>query len=364
MKNYKICNRCVMDTSDKNIVFNNDGFCNHCTNYLANKNKIIKSNKKGRDELKKIINNVKKSGLGKKYDIILGLSGGLDSSFVAYNAKKYNLRILAVHLDNGWNTELSVNNIENCVSYLNADLYTHVIDWNEFKSMQIAYLKAGVIDIEALTDHAIRSVIFKIAAKYDIKYTFSGNNFTTEGILPSSWVYNKNDFRNIKSINNLYGSTKIKTFPGMSLLKFAYYLRFIKINSVDLLNYLDYNIENARSIMKKNLAWKNYGGKHHESIFTKFYQGYILPNKFGVDKRIAHLSSLICSGNISRDEALDVLKKPIYSSNELQEDMNYVLKKLNLKEPEFKKIMESKPVSHLSYPNNNKIFNFLRKFKK
>lgn len=362
MDNYQQCKRCVMDTSDSLIEFNEKGYCNHCTAYLDQKPKLIKSGNEGVLELDNLIAKVKKASRRKKYDVILGLSGGMDSSFVAYNAKKYNLRILAVHLDNGWNSEISVNNIENCVSYLNADLYTHVIDWNEFRNLQIAYLKAGVIDIEAITDHAIRSIILKISAKYGIEYSLSGNNFATEGILPQSWVYNKNDFRNIKSINSMFGKKSLNTFPGMSLLKFAYYRKFANIKSINLLNYINYNIEDARENMEKNMGWKYYGGKHQESIFTKFYQGYILPKKFGVDKRIAHLSSMICSGNITRDEALKILSKNFYNEDELANDMEYVLKKLKLKESTFQEIMNSKPISHLSYKNNDKFFKFLKRF--
>jgi N-acetyl sugar amidotransferase len=361
-RNYQQCRRCVMDTSDPLIEFDADGNCNHCNNYLAEWNNKIKPGLQGEKELEQLIQKARESGKGKKYDVIMGLSGGMDSSYVAYNAKKFNLRILVVHLDNGWNSELSVMNIENCIKYLNADLYTHVIDWEEFKNLQLAYLRAGVIDIEALTDHAIRSIIYKLTAKYKIEYNLSGANFTTEGILPHAWVYNKLDFKNIKSINSRFGSKKIKTFPGMSLAKYIYYRAFAKIKPIDVLNYVDYNIEKAISEMEQNMGWKYYGGKHHESIFTKFYQGYILPVKFGIDKRTAHYSTLICSGNMTREEAIEKLKVPVYQPAELDADMEYVLKKFNLSEAEFKNIMSDKPVPHLAYPNNHKLFDFFKKF--
>jgi N-acetyl sugar amidotransferase len=361
-KPYQQCNRCVMDTSDPEIVFDEIGNCNHCNDYLAKLPFALKRGEEGRIFLDQQIEKARVSGKGKKYDVIMGLSGGMDSSYVAYNAKKFNLRILAVHLDNGWNSELSVNNIENCIKYLDADLYTHVIDWEEFKNLQIAYLKAGVIDIEALTDHAIRSIIYKLTAKYGIEYNLSGSNFATEGILPNAWVYNKLDFKNIKSINSRFGARQIKTFPGMSLAKYIYYRAFAKIKPIDVLNYIDYDVDQAKSEMEENMSWQYYGGKHHESIFTKFYQGFILPEKFGVDKRRAHYSTLICSGNMTREEALLRLSKGIYTEYELESDTEYVLKKLGISESDFKKIMSAEPEPHLSYPNNSTLFNFFKQF--
>ena len=361
-RHYQQCKRCVMDTSDPEIVFDEIGNCNHCNDYLAKLPIALKRGEEGRIFLDQQIEKARVSGKGKKYDVIMGLSGGMDSSYVAYNAKKFNLRILAVHLDNGWNSELSVNNIENCIKYLDADLYTHVIDWEEFKNLQITYLKAGVIDIEALTDHAIRSIIYKLTAKYGIEYNLSGSNFATEGILPTAWVYNKLDFKNIKSINSRFGARQIKTFPGMSLAKYIYYRAFAKIKPIDVLNYIDYDVDQAKSEMEENMSWQYYGGKHHESIFTKFYQGFILPEKFGVDKRRAHYSTLICSGNMTREDAVLRLSKGIYTEYELESDTEYVLKKLGISESDFKKIMSADPVPHLSYPNNSTLFNFFKQF--
>lgn len=359
---YQQCMQCVMDTSDPLIVFDEDGNCNHCTGYIKQWPNVMHQGNQGRKELDAMIDVARKSGKGKKYDVIMGLSGGMDSSYVAYNAKQFGLRILAVHLDNGWNSELSVKNIESCINYANADLYTHVIDWEEFKNLQLAYLRAGVIDIEALTDHAIRSIIYKLTDKYKIEYNLSGSNFTTEGILPNSWVFNKLDFKNIRSINARFGNKKIKTFPGMSLSKYIYYRAFARIKPIDVLNYIDYNVEKAISDMETGMGWRYYGGKHHESTFTKFYQGYILPVKFGVDKRKAHFSTLICSGNMTRTEAVQKLQNEIYKPEELADDMEYVLKKFGLTESEFQKIMQSEPVSHKQYTNNSVLFDFFKKF--
>lgn len=355
-REFQQCVRCIMDTSDPMITFDDEGVCNHCTEYLVKLPSKIHLGEQGRNDFNKIIGDIRQAGRKKKYDVIMGLSGGCDSSYVAYLIKEYGLRILVVHLDNGWNSELSVNNIEKCIAYTNADLYTHVIDWEEFRNLQIAYLRAGVIDIEALTDHAIRSVIYRLTHKFNIEYNLSGSNFATEGILPSSWVYNKLDFKNIRAINSKFGTTRIKTFPGMSFLKYVYYKAFTKIKPVDVLNFHDYKVEKAIDDMEKNMGWKYYGGKHHESIFTKFYQGYILPVKFGVDKRIAHYSTLICSDNLTRREAIGLMQRDVYSPEELAQDREYVLKKLGLSEQEFASIMGKEPVSHLAYPNNDFLF--------
>jgi N-acetyl sugar amidotransferase len=350
-----------MDSSDPLIYFDDSGNCNHCNSYLEQLPTVIFGEEKGKIELEKMIEKAKLSGKRKKYDAIMGLSGGMDSSYVAYRAKEFGLRILAVHLDNGWNSELSVKNIESCIKYANADLYTHVVDWEEFKSLQVAYLKAGVVDIEVLTDHAIRSIIYKLADKYKIEYNLSGFNFTTEGILPQSWVYNKLDYKNIRSISKIFGARKIKTFPYMSLSKYIYYRAFAGIKSISVLNLIDYKINRAISEMEQKMGWRYYGGKHHESIFTKFYQGYILPKKFGIDKRKPHYSTLICSGNMTREEALLKLSEEIYNPNELAADMEYVLKKLGLTETYFKKIMNEPIKNHLDYPNNNTLFQGLKK---
>jgi len=352
-----------MDTSDVFISFDENGFCNHCTEYLGKLPGKIIPGEEGRKLLYEVIDKIKIAGKNKKYDVIMGLSGGCDSSYVAYVAKEFDLRVLVVHLDNGWNSEISVNNIEKCINYLDADLYTHVIDWEEFKNLQLAYMRAGVIDIEALTDHAIRAIIYKLTNKYKIQYNLSGANFTTEGILPASWVYNKLDYKNIKAINERFGTRKIKTFPAMSFLEYLYYRAFTRITPVDVLNYVDYNVDRAIADMESGMGWKYYGGKHQESIFTKFYQGYILPVKFNVDKRTAHYSSLICSGNMTRQEALAKLEKPVYNEAELANDKEYVLKKLGLNETEFNTIMKSAPVSHLAYPNNDSLFKMFSKLK-
>ena len=359
---YQQCRRCVMDTDDINISFDAQGYCNHCNYFYEHVEHRLHNGTEGQQKLATLIEKAKASGKGKKYDVIMGLSGGADSSYVAYLAKNFGLRILAVHLDNGWNSELAVHNIERCIEWAGADLYTHVIDWEEFKSMQLAYLKASVIDIEALTDHAIRATIFKLANKYNIKYYLSGQNLATESIMPSSYGYSKVDLKNIKAINRRFGTQRIKTFPSIPLLKLIYYKLFVNIKAIPVLNYVDYDRDIAIKEMEEKMDWKYYGGKHYESTFTKFYQGYVLPKKFGIDKRKPHLSSMICSGQISREEALALLEQPIYPPDQVDQDKEYVAKKFNLSVAEFDAIMEKAPVSHLAYPNNNALINYLLSF--
>jgi len=357
-ENYQQCTKTVMDNiADPHITFDENGVCNYYYEYLeAEKNQVFKG-EEGQKKLEVILNNIKKSGKGKKYDSILGVSGGVDSTYLAYLAKQWGLRPLLVHFDNGWNSELSVKNIENIVSKLNFDLETYVIDWEEFKDIQLAYFKANVIDIEAITDHAIYGTIYKLADKYNIKYILSGNNFVTESLLPKHWIFNKGDHINIKDIHKKYGTKKLKTFPFFAL-KEKYFLQKLKgIQSVNLLNSLDYNKKNVKKTIIEKLEWIDYGGKHYESIFTRFYQGYILPHKFGVDKRKAHLSNLICSKQITREEALKELEKPIYPNEKLlQEDKEFVLKKLGFSEKEFQEYIDAPRREHTEFKTEQSLY--------
>jgi len=300
---------------------------------------------------------MKVSGKGKKYDCILGVSGGTDSSYLAYWAKQQGLRPLVVHFDNGWNSELAVKNIQSICDKLGFELFTLIINWEEFKQLQLAYLKAGVIDIEVLTDHAIMATIYEIARKQKIRYTLSGFNYATEAIMPVGWTHEKKDFRNIKDINKQYGKLKIKQFPHVNFLKKFYIHYLTKFESIPVLNYINYNKEKAKEILINELGWRDYGGKHYESTFTKFYQAYILPKKFGVDKRIAHLSNLICSGQITKEAAYKELEEPLYSPNELKSDKEYVAKKFDLTVEEFDKIMEYPPRSHFDFKTENDLWN-------
>ena len=362
-REYQICTRCVMDTSDKEITFNKKGECNHCTGYDKKMESIPKDLVLKGKELERIVAKVKKAGEGKEYDCISGVSGGVDSTYLTYMLKQLGLRVLVVHLDNGWNSELAVKNIENIVRKLDFDLYTNVLDWQEFRSLQVAYLRASVLDLEALSDHAIFATLYKTANKHNIKYIITGGNLVTEGILPMSWRYDRKltDAVNIKSIYKQFGNRKAKNFPFTSIQKLAYYMKVKKIKMIDLLNFLPYEKDEAKKTITEKLDWKDYGGKHYESIITRFYQGYILPNKFGIDKRRAHLATLVASNQMSRKDALEVLKTPILTEEILRQDIEYVPKKLGLSAEEFEDIMKLAPKEHEDYPTDLKLRKFLFK---
>jgi N-acetyl sugar amidotransferase len=353
---YKQCKISVMDTiSDPNIFFDQEGISNYYYEYKTSEYEKVSKGEAGKQKLEMLITEIKQSGRNQPYDCIMGLSGGVDSTYIAYLAKQYGLRPLAVHFDNGWNSELSVMNIQNIVGKLGLDLYTYVIDWEEFKDLQLAYLKASVVDIEAITDHAIFATLYRLAGEKNIPYILSGTNVQTENTLPKSWIFNKNDHINIQSIHKAYGAVPLKTFPFMAAKVKRYYQQIKGVQSVSLLNYMDYNKEKVKALIQSELDWKDYGGKHYESIWTRFYQGYILPTKFQIDKRKAHLSDLIFSGQISKEQAEEELKKPIYDAQQFKIDYTFVLKKLGLTAQEFEAIMQLPPRSHYEFDHEKPI---------
>lgn len=349
-KKYQQCTKCIMDTvGDERIFFDEKGICNYCYKWERRAKNFMYHGEEAQQKLKELVHKIKSDGKGNDYDCIMGVSGGTDSTYLAYQTKLLGLRPLVVHFDNGWNSELSVKNIENIVHRLNLDLYTYVINWDEFKDIQLSYLKASVLDIEFPTDHAIVATLYKLAGKNKIKYILSGFNIATEGILPESWRWTKMDLLNLKSIHKRYGSVKLKTFPTIGFWKGIYFQIIKKIEIIQLLNYLDYNKNRAKQTITKELGWKDYGGKHYESIFTRFYQGYILPRKFNIDKRKAHLSSLICSGQMTKLDAIEEIKKDGYNLELLKIDKEFVIKKFDLTEEEFEKIMALPVRSHLEF---------------
>lgn len=362
-----ICNTCVMDSTDPNIIFYNDGTCNHCRE-ATKKLKELKNNDSIKKELqlKEIIKNIKYSGKNNKYDCLIGLSGGVDSSYLAWITKELGLRPLAIHIDNGWNTELAVKNIENIVNKLNIDLKTIVLDWEEFKSLQRAFLKASVVDLEMLSDNAIIVGIKRTIKKEKIKYFLSGTNAAAESIMPHSWYYSlKYDSLNIRSIYNKFSDGKpLKNYPLLNIFEFIAHKHFNSLLEIPLLDYVPYIKENAIKVLEKELNWVNYGGKHYESKITQFYQAYILPTKFNIDKRKAHLSSLICSGQITRDEALAILNEPLYNYESLESDKQYFCKKLGLTLEEFNNIMALPIKKHTDYKSYQNVYNKLSKLKR
>lgn len=356
-----VCERCVMDTTDPDIVFDENGICNHCKDYFEKEKEFVVKGEAGKKKLEEIVNKIKEDRKYEKYDCILGLSGGTDSSYVAYLAKKLGLRVLLVHLDNEWNSETSEKNIKNIVEKTNFDIHLCKIDWEEFRDLQLAYLRASVIDIEAVTDHAIYAIIYDVANKKGIKYVLTGSNVVTEGIMPKSWMHRKTDLRNLKGIHKRYGKVKLKTFPTAGLFKLLYYRFFKRIHFIPLLNYVDYNREEAKKILHNEFGWEDYGAKHYESVFTKFYQAYILPTKFNIDKRKAHLSTLICSGQITREEALEELEKPLCLKDEFERDKTYVLEKLGLSEQEFDDLMKLPIKKHQEYGTDERLFSLIKR---
>ncbi|MFC1749421.1 N-acetyl sugar amidotransferase [Pseudomonadota bacterium] len=349
-----------MDTTDPEIVFDEKGVCNHCLTNDRLKEMLPSTKEQSDKMLADAIGQIKAYGKNKPYDCLMGLSGGVDSSYLAYLAKQHGLRPLVVHFDNGWNSELAVSNIRNIVTKLDFDLQTYVIDWEEFKDLQRSFLLSGVLDLELLSDQAIISTIFKLAKENNIKYILSGCNIATETHLPSSWNWMKYDAKNIRSIQKIYGTKKIKSFPLMGVFEYTLRQTLYKYKFVRLLDMAQFNKNEALELLQSEFGWREYGTKHGESIITKFYQNYILPHKFGIDKRRAHLSSMLCSGHITRDEALAEIEKPLYSPEELEIDIDYVAKKLDFSRKELDDILNAPAKSHLDYPSEYNRYTFVR----
>lgn len=370
--NTKICKHCVMDTSDPEINFDENGVCNYCRNYEEKRNSLVPKPEEKAKRLQEMIDFCKKKGRGKKYDCIIGVSGGVDSTYVAYKVKELGLRPLAVHLDNGWDAELAVSNIHNVLKNLDIELYTKVLDWDEFRSLQVAFLRASTPDSEIPTDHAISALLKTISVQEDVPLIL-GTNFSSESILPRTWSQGHMDWGYIKKVNGLFGTQKLKDFPHYSIYKRIYWNRIKGLNIFSFLDLIDYDKEKAKKFLINELGWRDYGGKHHESIYTKFFQAHILPTKFGFDKRKAHLSSLILAGQINREEALKELKKTLYNEKELQEHLVYVPKKLGLSREEFEEIMNTPPRKYEEFSPNlpkvvfeieEKIFQSINKIRK
>ncbi|WP_323155218.1 N-acetyl sugar amidotransferase [Pseudomonas alvandae] len=362
-KNYQVCTRCVMDTSATDILFDANGICNFCTYFEEQVSKVVFVSEEQRAIQRKIfIEKVKQAGEGKKYDCIIGLSGGVDSSYALDLAVKEGLRPLAVHMDNNWNSELAANNIKNLVSGLNVDLYTHVIEWPEYKRLMQAFFDADVIDVELLYDNAMLAVNYAQARKYGIKYILSGSNSATEGMpMPEGWNWRKWDKKNIKALGAI-GGVKLKTFPSVSTVDYVINRLIRGIQWVSYLDFYDYQKDRALDELEAEYGYKRYPYKHYESIFTRFYQGYILPEKFGVDKRKLHLATLVMSGQMSREEALMRLAESPYPSTEgLETDKKYFLKKMGWDEPKLRAYLERPEKRHDEYPSDRALWDGMKK---
>jgi N-acetyl sugar amidotransferase len=357
MSTVKVCSRCVMDTTASEIIFDQHGVCNFCHHYDNNLVKDVFSDKDGEVRIEKLIEQIKAKGKNNKYDCLIGISGGVDSSYVAYLVKKkYGLRVFAVHLDNGWNSELAVANVEQILKRLDIDLYTYVLDWKEFRDIQISFLKSGISNIEIPTDHAIWALLIKTAAKMNIPYIIAGNNVVTESIMPESWLYGSKDSKLIKAIHDKFGKVKMKTYPRLTTFDYVKYLLVRGIRWVPILNYIPYVKADAKKLLIDELGWRDYGGKHYESIFTRFFHAYYLPEKFGYDLRKSYLSAMICSGQISREDALIELQGPPAPQELLVQDRDYVIKKLGLTADEFNSIVKAPNKTFLDYPNTHNLW--------
>jgi N-acetyl sugar amidotransferase len=354
-----------MDTTDPDITFDDQGNCNHCTSALERLRYTWFPDDNGEKQLDRIFERIKHEERNKDFDCIIGLSGGVDSSYLAYITVKKGLRPLVVHVDCGWNSELAVKNIENIVKKLNIELHTLVVNWEEMKDLQRSFFKASLPDQDIPQDHAIFAALYNFADINKIKYVLNGVNFSTESILPDSWGYQAMDYRHIKAIHKKFGERKLKEYPHVNFFdRYIYYTIIKRMKIINPLNYINYRKDDAVETLTKELGWQYYGEKHYESRFTKFFQSYYLPLKFNFDKRRAHLSSLIISGQISRDEALNRMKEDIYSKSEINFDLEFVAKKLDWSAQEFKQIISLPPNRHGNFATNKSLFDFGIKTKK
>lgn len=333
-ENYRICKRCIMDTSDPDIIFDRNGICNHCNRFNKTAHKIWHTSAEGKKKLDQIIEEIKLINKNKAYDCILGLSGGIDSSYLALLLKEFDLRVLAIHVDAGWNSELAVSNIESIIKYCGYDLHTHVVNWDAMRNLQIAYLKSGIANQDVPQDHVFFATLYHEAIKHKCNVFMSGGNIVSEFVFPKSWHNNAMDAINLKDIYRKYGDGQ--SLSGYKIISFWDWKVLISLRGfqqIRPLNYIDYSINGAISELEK-IGWRNYGRKHGESVFTKFFQNYFLPTRFGYDKRKPHYSSRILSGELSRNEALELMKEPLYDAEELQEDKDYFCKKLSISKDE------------------------------
>lgn len=347
--NYRQCSISVMDNiADPYITFDEKGICNYYYEYLKNEEQNVFNKQHGEEKLQELLTKIKEKGKGKKYDCILGISGGVDSTYLAYKCKEWGLNPLLVHFDNGWNSELAVNNIQNMLDKTGYDLYTYVVDWDEYVSIQRAYFAAHVIDIEAVQDIAFENVLRLVNKKHKIGIVIGGHNIVTEAVLPGAWINKTHD--NLANIVEKFSDVKFKSYPYINHMTRYLYDNIYKYEHHYPLNLIDYNKTEAKKTIIEKFGWRDYGGKHYESIFTRFYQGHILPVKFKVDKRKAHLSNLIFSGQMTKEEAMKELELPPYPSEQLlKSDMEFFLKKMNFTKEEFEEYLSKPAIPHEEY---------------
>lgn len=354
---YQRCVRTVMDTTDPEIWFDEEGVSSHALRFDEIMKPLVEAAQSGQKlpELEALVAEIKADGKGKPYDCIVGVSGGVDSTYLILQAVKLGLRPLAVHFDSGWNSELAVDNIHNIVTNLDLDLYTHVVDWREMRDLQLSFFKASVANCDVPTDHAFGWVAYKQAEKYGVKYILSGANLASESILPQSWGYNASDAKHVAGIHRQFGSVPLKTYPLMGLFKRHIWYPYMRgIKTVKPLNLMPYRYDEAKKAITEEVGWRDYGGKHYESVFTRYFQGYYLPKKFGFDKRLAHYSSLILSDQMTREEAITLLETENYPESLRKQDHEFIAKKLGLTVEELDAIYDLPQRDYTDYPNGKR----------
>jgi aminotransferase len=354
----RMCSVSVMDDTDPDIVFDADGVCNH-VHYA--RRRLANERFRGPEaeaRLTQAVQRIKHEGKGKTYDCVLGVSGGVDSTYAAWRAKELGLRPLAVHLDNGWNSDLAVSNIERVLSALDIDLHTHVVDWEEIKDLQRSVILSGTANLEVVSDHAINATMVRQAAKHGIRTIVTGVNVETESMHLSKWHYDNRDAHFIRGLHKRFGSTKLRTYPTISAFDLAWYLFVRRIRTLPVLNYAEYNKEKVKQLLQDELGWQPYAHKHGESVYTRFFQEYYLPEKWGFDKRKLHFSTLIVSGQMTRDEALEKLEEPLYSEGEQEDELAYVTKKLGFSTQAWDEVMASERRYFFDYPNSAWMFDY------
>jgi N-acetyl sugar amidotransferase len=352
---YQICCNCIMDTSDSKIVFDDRGVCEYCNNFYKNIKPNWHTDARGAAELARIAEQIKRHGRNRDYDCIIGMSGGVDSSYVTYLAKaRLGLRPLIFHVDAGWNSQQAANNIEKLVDGLGLDLHTEVVNWEEMRDLQLAFFRAQVPHLDTPQDHAFFAALYNFAAEHGFKYILTGANYSTECIRePLEWHYHASDLRQLKDIHNRFGTRPLKTFPLADIFKFKIYYRYVKgLEVVKPLNYVPYVKEAAMQELADKFGWQRYAHKHYESRFTRFYEGYWLPTKFGFDKRRAHFSSLIVTGQLSRPEALARIARSPYDETMMREDTEFVANKLGITVEELGALMAGPNKSYRDYKSN------------
>jgi N-acetyl sugar amidotransferase len=353
-----------MDTSDPDIRFDEQGVCHHCIEFEQLQKPRIRTGPEGEALLQGQVRAMKEKSRGRPYDCIIGLSGGVDSSYVAWKVLDLGLRPLAVHVDTGWNSELAVSNIERISKKLGIHLFTYVIDWEVMRELQLAFFKAGVANCDIPQDHAFVAVLYQTAIKHGISSVISGHNLATESILPEAWGYTSIDRRHIKDIHSRFGKGSLATYPSYSLFQYTFwwpYVRRMKIFPI--LNFVDYRKAEAKKFLMEHFGWRDYGGKHYESRLTKFFQSYYLPTKFGFDKRRAHLASLIVSGQCTRAAAIEELETPLYDARQLADDKAFIAKKLRISEDELDRIIAAPSRRHEDFASNQALIHRLLELK-